>query len=331
VGRLLGLILQRQGRLAESISEYKAAIQLEPDLPEPHFKLGTALALQERFTEAIPKLKEAARLAPGDLATRFNLGLALTAQGKLQEGFSELQAALHLETDNASTLMALGDNMRRQGRYAEALEWFRRGHELGSKRPDWPISAAQRLREAEWLRETERLVQLKTRLSGVLRGEERPRDAAEQLGFARICCTIRRFADSARLYAEALAAEPKLAADINARHRYNAACAAALAGTTQGQDEPPPDDVTRAHWRKQALDWLRADLAAWSKLVADNPPQAREIVIQSLQHWKGDPDLTGLRDEARVTKLPDDERKAWRALWSEVDALLAKAKPSSTP
>jgi hypothetical protein len=48
--------------------------------------------------------------------------------------------------------------------------------------------------------------------------------------------------------------------------------------------------------------------------------------------WKADADLGGLRDEPELAKLPADEQKACRALWAEVDALLAKfpgAKPAS--
>ena len=44
--------------------------------------------------------------------------------------------------------------------------------------------------------------------------------------------------------------------------RYEAATAAALAGSSQGEDAGPLDDKERARWRRQALSWLRQDLAA---------------------------------------------------------------------
>ena len=43
-------------------------------------------------------------------------------------------------------------------------------------------------------------------------------------------------------------------------HRYNAACAAALAASGQGKDDPPPDDAAKAKLRQQARDWLKAEL-----------------------------------------------------------------------
>ena len=121
-------------------------------------------------------------------------------------------------------------------------------------------------------------------------------------------------------------AQPKLADDMQVQNRYNAACAAALAGSGQGKDDPPLDDAAKTRWRKQAIDWLKADLAAWSKILDSGPPQARQAISQTLQHWKADTDLVGLRDPAALAKLPENEQKACRALWAEVDALLAKSR-----
>ena len=53
--------------------------------------------------------------------------------------------------------------------------------------------------------------------------------------------------------------------------------------------------------------------------------------MQTLQHWKSDRDLAGIREGTTLAKLPEDERKACRALWAEVDALLKKANATSTP
>jgi hypothetical protein len=48
--------------------------------------------------------------------------------------------------------------------------------------------------------------------------------------------------------------------------------------------------------------------------------------------FKGrDPDLAGTREEPASAKLPADEQEACRALWSEVDALLAKARGNPSP
>ena len=68
-------------------------------------------------------------------------------------------------------------------------------------------------------------------------------------------------------------AQPKLADDVQVQNRYNAACAATLAACGQGKDDPPLDDAVKTRWRKQAIDWLTADLTAWSKILDSGPSQ----------------------------------------------------------
>jgi eukaryotic-like serine/threonine-protein kinase len=159
----------------------------------------------------------------------------------------------------------------------------------------------------------------------VLRGEDKPKDNAERLAFARMAYDRKHFAPAARLWAEALASEPKLGDDRQALHRYNAARAAALAAVGQGKDEPQPDDGAKAKLRQQALDWLKAELTIWEKLLESGPPQARPTIVQTLDHWEQDTDLAGIRNADGLAKLPADEQKAWRALWAGVDSLLRHA------
>jgi serine/threonine-protein kinase len=176
------------------------------------------------------------------------------------------------------------------------------------------------------VQQAERLVELDRELPSLLSGQSKPADAAETLGFAQFYYVKKLHGASARFWAEAFRAQPKLAEDLLAQHRSNAACAAALAGSGQCQDDPPLDDATKARWRKQAIDWLKADLMASSKLWDSGPRQARPFLIKTLQHWKADPDLASLRDQVALAKLPQEEQDACQALWTEVETLLAKLK-----
>jgi hypothetical protein len=134
-------------------------------------------------------------------------------------------------------------------------------------------------------------------------------------------------ASSARLFDEALKGDPKLADDRQAQHRYNAACAAALAGCGQGKDEPAPDDAAKARLREQALNWLLAELEIWTKLLEAATPDDRKAIVQTLNHWRHvDPDLAGIRDDAAITNLPESEQSKLKKLWSDFDILLANAK-----
>jgi serine/threonine-protein kinase len=181
------------------------------------------------------------------------------------------------------------------------------------------------------VRRRERLIALDARLPAVLRGEERPMDAAELAGFAELCYGKQLFATSARLWKEAFAARLGLAEAPSAGSRFPAARAAARAGCGQGKDEPPPDVAALAELRSRARDWLRADLAQWSEPHEQTTGAIPREVRSQLARWRIDPDLACVRDPEALVKLPDSERESWDSLWATVGALLANARPVAIP
>ncbi len=150
--------------------------------------------------------------------------------------------------------------------------------------------------------------------SGSARGEDR-------LAFAQFACAHKKFAFATRLWAEALEGDPKLFDDRQSQHRYNAARAAVLAAAGQGQEEPPLDEAAKAKLRRQALDWLRAELKAWHQFPDLGPPRVRAGSVRRPSDWKQDSDLTSIRDPAALAKLPASEQKAFAQLWADVDAM----------
>ena len=135
-------------------------------------------------------------------------------------------------------------------------------------------------------------------------------------------------AAAARLWGEALEADPKLAEDRQAQHRYNAACAAALAAAAdrprRGGREPAPDDAARAE-APRAGPRLAGGRAGGVGEGAGGPAGGRA------GRRADPPALAGRRRPGRRARgrgaggLPEAERAAWRALWDDVAALLQKA------
>jgi hypothetical protein len=175
------------------------------------------------------------------------------------------------------------------------------------------------------LRRCERLLDLEARLPALLQGKIQPASPAERLEYAGLCQLKKLYTAVVRFYAEAFTADPKLANNLLAGHRYQAACAAALAGSGQGQDASQLDSQERARLRRQALAWLQADIARWTKILDTGIPQARPTVQEKLLQWQHNPDLAGIRDAAWIVNLPDEELRACRKLWAEVEALLRRA------
>jgi hypothetical protein len=169
------------------------------------------------------------------------------------------------------------------------------------------------------------MLALDKKLPAVLKGEAQPADAVEQMGLADLCNLKKRYAAATRFYAGAFAAKPTLADDLQAGVRYNAARNAALAAAGQGEDADKLEDKERARLRQQALGWLRADLAAWSKEAESGAPKARAAVQKTLPDWQEDSDLASVRDPAALDKLPEAERAEWKKLWAEVEELVKKS------
>jgi serine/threonine-protein kinase len=315
----LGNALYAKGDLDGAIRAYRRAITLDPKHAKAHTNLGLALHDKEDLAGAIAALRKAIALDPRDAAAHTNLGVALDAKGDLDGAIAEHRRAIALKPDFAGAHCNLGFALTAQGRLAEALASFRRGHELGIKQPAWRYPSAQ------WVRRAERLVVLEGKLPAFVDGKYKPKDNAERLGLAWVCQLKKRYHAAARLYAHVFAADPKRADDLKAGHRYNAACYAALAAAGRGQDAAQLDAKERAHWRQQAVAWLRADLTSWARELKGTKPSDCLAVAAKMRHWQRDADLVGIRDKDAVAKLPAEEQKACQQLWADVAALRKKA------
>jgi tetratricopeptide (TPR) repeat protein len=318
----LGNALNRNGLLDEAIAAFREAIRLKKDYPKAHYYLGNALVSKGRLDEAIAACRAAIRLKADYPEAHYTLGNALNRKGRLDEAIAAYREAIRLQKDFPEAQCNLGLALMRTGQFRAAVQALRRGHELGSHNPRWPYPSAR------WLRHAEQLARLDDRLPAILDGMEQPHNACDCLALSHLCQVHRqRYAAAVRFYAEAFDAQPALAEEVQAGHRYNAARAAALAGCGQGKDAPPGDEA-RARLRRRALRWLRADLAAWRRL-RDQGPAAAAAADKQLWRWRQDPDLSGVRDKGPLARLPVEERLAWHRLWADVADALTPARNES--
>jgi hypothetical protein len=173
------------------------------------------------------------------------------------------------------------------------------------------------------LRVAQRMLEWEKKLPAILANRDKPRNTQERIELAALCLKYNhRYAAAASFFSEAFAAEPKLAADLRFQLRSQAARAAILAAAGQGQDAKGLDDKGRGKLRQRALEWLRADLDAYTKLAAKEDKAGRQAVRQRLSRWLQDADLATVREAKELATLPEQERKSWQKLWEDVFALL---------
>jgi serine/threonine-protein kinase len=318
----LGKALYRQNDLKGAIAAFQQVIALSPKLALAHYSLGVALNHHKDFEGSIAAYHKAIALDPKYAPAHSNLGNVLIDKGDLDGAIAAFKKALAVDPKLAPAHASMSQALLMQGRFAAAQEAARLALKFLPSNHPWREPCNDVLQQAEYL------LKLNARLAAFLEGKEKITDAGEQLALAYLCQRYKqRYALAARFFAAAFAAQSKLANDLQGQHRYRAACAAALAAAGQGKDAVKLEYQERAKLRRQALGWLKADLTACSRLIEKDSPQARAFVLRTLRSWNQDPTLTGLRDESGLVWLVEEEQKACRLFWADVDALLEKARP----
>jgi tetratricopeptide (TPR) repeat protein/serine/threonine protein kinase len=309
-------------QLEKAIAAYRQAIALEPNDARYHVNLGNSLAGMGELDDAITEYRKAIKLDKNLFEAHLNLGRALQFKDRLEDAIAEYREAIRLNKGSARGHFFLGGALQELGELDEAIAAFRAAQRLEKDYPE----VQERLREAE------RLAGLAKRLPAILAGKDEAKDAAEAIGLAQICQTKARkqYAAAVRFFSDAFARDKTLAENPETWDRYNAACAAALAAAGQGKDADGLDARERARLRQLALDWLRADLKAWGRVIDKEPGKAR-MAADILNRWSEDSDFAGVRGPEALAKLPEDEQKLWQALWDDVAEQGKRARAKITP
>jgi tetratricopeptide (TPR) repeat protein len=118
-------IFEVQNRFDEAIAEYRKAIELNPNAPDLHFRLGRALLLQSHsptvLEQAANEFKAELKLSPEDASCEFQLGQIAQVQTKTDEAKEHFEQALKLSPNFVQALIALGKLEKHSSRAVELL------------------------------------------------------------------------------------------------------------------------------------------------------------------------------------------------------------------
>jgi len=132
----LGAALVRQGRLAEAVEQFRAALDIKHDYADAHYNLGSVLARQGNLAQGIYHFRETLRLDPGNLKALNNLGVALVLLGRYQEAIDYLEAALKIDPLDADVHSNLGFALKSRGDLAGAVRQLSRALAINPEHVD---------------------------------------------------------------------------------------------------------------------------------------------------------------------------------------------------
>ncbi|MGH8567078.1 MAG: tetratricopeptide repeat protein [Gammaproteobacteria bacterium] len=119
-----GSILQRQGRIEESLAAYDAAVRLRPDYAEAHLGRGSALGQRGQLEEALAAFDQTLRIRPDLAQVHYYRAIVLQQRGQLEDALAAYDQALRRKPDLTQAHLNRGVVLQQQARLAQALEAF---------------------------------------------------------------------------------------------------------------------------------------------------------------------------------------------------------------
>jgi Tfp pilus assembly protein PilF/2-polyprenyl-3-methyl-5-hydroxy-6-metoxy-1,4-benzoquinol methylase len=120
-----GNALEEQGRIAEAMARYDAAVQTDPQCARAHLNRGNILA-SAQFDEARRAYQLAITCDPHYAAAHFNLGNLNCRAGEFELALRNYQLAIEIRPDFADAFVAMANALDSLGRTAEAVEGYER-------------------------------------------------------------------------------------------------------------------------------------------------------------------------------------------------------------
>lgn len=268
-------------------------------------------------------------LKPGDLKTgslpQRLLGKAMgrmsSRGGRYQTGQSVQEAEqvltklVKMNPESAEARCCLAKVLQHKGQYADAVEHFRKGHELaqknGSRLPtDELLADAECL--AAWGKNLEQL--LKKSVTGEIDHEFH----------SRMCRLFKHNSMTATKLFAATQLEDEFLHDVYRGHRLASARTAVLAANISWPREGVTVDATEID--KQAAEWLDADLQVIEKrLKSDMTDKQRASISRMLQQWRGNSVFSSVKTASGKKRFPK-----LAIAWERAGKLIAQVEELGT-
>jgi len=126
----LGLIHHRKGQHEKAVYHLDRAAQYQTQFNRVYFRLGEILYLLQRYQEAETQFKMAIEKEPNYLIPRYHLGLSQLAQGQTDIALATLQKYAELTVDDARPHIQLGNIYKQKGEIQKAIAAYQKAIEI---------------------------------------------------------------------------------------------------------------------------------------------------------------------------------------------------------
>jgi len=130
---LLGEVAIYHANLDEAIGDLKKEIDMNPTFAMAHYRLGDAYGRQDKWDEAVAPLERSIWLNPNYSGPFILLGKAYLKRKELANAEGVLRHALRLDPQNVSAHYMLGQTLTQEGKEGEGKKELDRWQELKGK------------------------------------------------------------------------------------------------------------------------------------------------------------------------------------------------------
>jgi len=132
----LGIIKVDEWDWEGAESEFKRALELNPNLARAHGLYKSYLTVMGRHTEALAQIKLAQELDPLNMHAKFQEGLALYNAHRFDEAIRLLQHVIELQPDFSFAHYLLGTSYAMKGMYPEAIAAYQKFSSLEGEKTE---------------------------------------------------------------------------------------------------------------------------------------------------------------------------------------------------
>ena len=119
-----GIALQDLNRFEEAAQQYRAELEIDPNIEEAHYGLGHVLLAQSKIDEASKHIEQALRSNPRNGDFHSDHGYLLESLGQKDEARNEYQAAIRLSPKSPRVHYNYAMFLGREGKIDEAITEF---------------------------------------------------------------------------------------------------------------------------------------------------------------------------------------------------------------